>query len=242
MSDADKAYQLGELVRARHAQLGNGDSAGEVAGRWVVLDEIRNGAGFQASRSADYVAVGLWPSDGLRIIGYEVKASRGDLKRELADPTKAAESGAYCDEWWLVVWERKMLEGFTIPDEWGILARSDVGDDELKVVRKAPKREPGLTVDRHILATLLRASVRATPGAWKLAEAIRTASRRSRDEGEMTGEADARDEISKILAPLDGAWRAAHDRRWNGPTAEELCAFAVEYYQGQASHAKEGAE
>jgi len=44
----------------------------------------------------------LWPSRGLHLMGFEIKAGRGDWLRELKDPGKAEGIAAYCDQWWVV--------------------------------------------------------------------------------------------------------------------------------------------
>ena len=65
---------------------------------WVVLAEVCNGTGFAANRWADAVAFGVWPSRGLRIVGFELKSSRSDWRRELENPAKADDIACYCDE------------------------------------------------------------------------------------------------------------------------------------------------
>ena len=49
---------------------------------YSVFREVRNRAGYNATRSADGVVVGLWPSRGLEIEGLELKAHRQDWIKE----------------------------------------------------------------------------------------------------------------------------------------------------------------
>lgn len=242
MSDAEKTLRLKELVRECYPRGGNGTSPDDLAARWLVLDEVRNAAGFGATRSADLVAVSLWPSDGLFIIGHETKVSRTDLKRELSDHTKATETARYCDVWWLVVWDEKLLAGLDIPAEWGIKARVVDGDDEqLKIVRKVPTQPKAdrtqLPVDRSALAAFLRCAARASAGAWHLAEVARVMGQHSFSSGEAHGRRECEHEIEKLLEPLKPSWRAANPnaRSWHEPTLEELCKHAATLVSGATS-------
>src|ERR1051325_9577513 len=130
-----------DLIHKRH----EGDA-------WIVLTEVANGTGAQALRHADALALGLWPSRGYEIHGYECKASRGDVQKELLDPSKADAVGKFCDFWWLVVSDVSIIDGLVIPATWGILAPKN---KVLRVVRKAPKLE-ATPVNRAFVAALVR--------------------------------------------------------------------------------------
>jgi hypothetical protein len=119
---------------------------------WCVLWEVANGTGWKTKRHADAVAIGIWPSHGYAIHGIEIKRSRGDLMKELGDPSKADAVGAYCDHWWLVLADEKIASGVELPPTWGVLAPKN---QLLRVVRKAPERKPK-PVDRSFFAALVR--------------------------------------------------------------------------------------
>lgn len=136
-----------DLIRKRHPHPS-----------WVVIEEVGNATGTAHSRYADAVAIGIWPSHGYAIHGFECKASREDLKKELLDPTKADAIGKYCDYWWLVLADKKLMDGFAIPEAWGVLYKSGT---VLKVGKKAPKRE-ATPISRGFLA----AAIRRVTGAW----------------------------------------------------------------------------
>jgi hypothetical protein len=88
---------------------------------WVPLDSQRRGQ--------------LW--------GYEIKVSRSDVITELRDPTKADAWLKYCDRWWLVVADRKHVEGLEVPAHWGILAPPEGRNKRLMtVIRRAPDLQP----------------------------------------------------------------------------------------------------
>lgn len=132
---------LMELVRKRH----DGPA-------WILVEECGNGTGYHVKRHADAVAVGVWPSRGYEIHGYELKQSRGDVQKELDDPSKADAVGKYCDYWWLVVSDLAIIDGLVIPDTWGILAPKH---RVLRAHRKAPKRD-ATPVNRSFVAALVR--------------------------------------------------------------------------------------
>lgn len=138
--------------------------------RYVFAEHVRNEAGFggydldqyratgkrTTLRTADAIAVDLWPSAGNPVHGFEVKVSRSDWLCELRDPTKADAIRRFCDHWWLVVSDAAIVRD-DLPEGWGLLA---VGrDGKLRQRRSAPslEREP---MTPSFTASLLRASVR----------------------------------------------------------------------------------
>ncbi len=134
------------LERRYGAFAGNGP-------RYATAYGVRSHAGFDARRTADFVAMDLWPSGGLRMHGHEVKVSRSDWLRELKDPSKAAEFIPYMNCWWLAVSDKRIVRAGELPDDWGLLA---LNGKDMTVVKAAPKRDAKpLTPTR--LAALLRA-------------------------------------------------------------------------------------
>lgn len=117
MSRGRKATaELRELLRTR--VLGpEGQGA-----RAVFLEEVRGGTGWSSDRTIDAVSVGMWPSRGCLIEGYELKQSRGDWRGELNDPSKAEEIAQYCDRFWLVT-TPGVAEADEVPANWGWLER-----------------------------------------------------------------------------------------------------------------------
>lgn len=95
--------QLVELLRPRYqGENGNGPAG-------CVVAQVRNQAGFDASRTIDALGFHFWPSRGLLIDGFECKSSRSDWVRELEDPAKA---DAFC----------RLVKVGEMPPEWGLLA------------------------------------------------------------------------------------------------------------------------
>lgn len=125
---------------------------------WQVFTELANGTGARARRRADAVAMGLWPSRGYEVHGYEVKVSRGDVRKELTDVSKADSVGKYCDFWWLAVADTAIIDGLLIPPAWGILTPKD---RVLRAVRMATKRRAA-PLDRAFVAAMLQ----SVTGHW----------------------------------------------------------------------------
>jgi hypothetical protein len=131
-----------DLIRKRHEGEG-----------WCVFTELANGTGYKVRGWADAAALGIWPSRGYELHGYEFKASREDLKKELRDPAKADNVGRYCHFWWLVLTKAELMEGLIIPATWGILVPKG---RVLRVLRKAPKNTKAKPFDPAFVAAMIR--------------------------------------------------------------------------------------
>lgn len=134
------------LVQRYTVQAGNGQ-------RYVTAAQVRSHAGFDARRTADFIAMDLWPSAGLPFHGHEVKVSRADWLRELKDPSKADEFIPYMNFWWVVVPDASIVRPGELPGGWGLLT---VRAGRLAVARKAARWD-ALPMPPSRLAALLRA-------------------------------------------------------------------------------------
>lgn len=70
--------------------------------------------------------------------GYEVKVSRADWLRELADLSKANTWARFCHHWWLVASHKDIVQAGELPDGWGLLVPRG---PHLAAVVKAPYRD-----------------------------------------------------------------------------------------------------
>lgn len=127
------------------------------APEWSVFYEVSNATGFGSTRRADAVALGIWPSRGHKLIGFEFKEDRRDWLRELKNPAKAEAIAAHCDEWWLVIGR----EGVALPEElpapWGLKVASN---DRTRLMTAKPavpfEGRNALVIQRHFAAAMLR--------------------------------------------------------------------------------------
>jgi len=76
--------------------------------QYAFLPAVRDRTGMGASRTADAMAMSLWPSRGLELFGFEIKVSRMDWLRELKAPEKSEELFGYCDRWYVVVADKSI--------------------------------------------------------------------------------------------------------------------------------------
>lgn len=87
--------------------------------------------------------------------GFEVKVSRSDWLRELADPSKAEAWKQFCQHWWLVA-PRDVVKPGELPEGWGHLAPSGA---ILRAVEPAPLLQPR-DMPSAVVVALLRAAGR----------------------------------------------------------------------------------
>jgi hypothetical protein len=124
---------------------------------WVTFFEVSNGTGFNARRRADAVALGVWPSRGHSLIGFEFKEDRRDWLREKDDPSKADVIAAHCDTWYLVIGNEKIAKVEELPEPWGLLVASE--DRERLLLKKDavpfPDRDKSV-IRRSFAAAMLR--------------------------------------------------------------------------------------
>lgn len=139
-----------DVIAALHARYGQRFGNGP---RYAVAAGVRSHAGHSMRRTADFVAMDLWPSRGLALHGHEVKVSRSDWLRELAEPGKAAEFIPYVNYWWAVVSGPRIVRDGELPEGWGLLV---MRGGQLAVASQAPRRE-ALPLTPSRLAALLRA-------------------------------------------------------------------------------------
>jgi len=84
------AEQVKSALYARHPGYG-----GQMPGPWTCIEEYRG---------IDLLAFSAWSSQGgYARVGYEVKISRGDLRRELLKPHKRSQAVAWCHEFYFAV-------------------------------------------------------------------------------------------------------------------------------------------
>ncbi|MFJ4168364.1 hypothetical protein ACIPY3_02525 [Paenarthrobacter sp. NPDC089714] len=126
--------------------------------RYTRAEHVKVSAGHNASRICDYMALDLWPGmgagSGPKLHGHEVKVSRSDWLTELKDPDKAESFAQYCDYWWLVVADKKIVAPGELPKRWGLMTVHGRG---LRVVVHAERQPLVVPMGRDLQATFSRA-------------------------------------------------------------------------------------
>lgn len=125
------------------------------ANEYALMSEVSDAAGHSRSRSADYIAVNLWPSRGLAIEGIELKSFRSDWLNELKNPKKAEAIFQYCDYFWLLTTDETIAKLEEIPATWGWLC---IQGNRIIVKKQAPKQTPIPTSRSFMVAMLKRAA------------------------------------------------------------------------------------
>jgi hypothetical protein len=125
---------------------------------WALLPQVRNGTGYARDpRTADAVAVSLWPSRGLEIHGIEIKVYHGDFERELRKPEKADAIQNYCHRWWIAAPDETVAPLADMPTTWGLMV---VQRGKMKVIKEAPLLTPK-PLDSLFVAAVLRKGAEA---------------------------------------------------------------------------------
>lgn len=123
------------------------------APEYALFEQVGNGTGFVANRWADAMAMSLWPSRGLDLIGFEVKVHRNDWLRELRNPSKAEDIASGCDFWFVVAGDADTVRQEELPAPWGLLVLESRG---LVQRKPAERRTPQPPLDRPMVAAILR--------------------------------------------------------------------------------------
>lgn len=133
------AAALLDMLRVHHGLTG---PAEKWAGGSLVPEVSANGS-FGDGRRADAVYIGYTASSGRCLIGYEIKTSRADWRREIAGAANKADQWAdQCHEWWIVVADPTIVKVGELPEGWGLMSPPTGGNHLMTVhVRAERKRD-----------------------------------------------------------------------------------------------------
>lgn len=157
---------------------------------WTFLPQVRSATGWHRQRTADAIAMSVWPSRGLHLYGFEVKVSRSDWLKELRTPEKADEICAFCDFWYVVVGDPWIVQQGELPPTWGLIVPAS--KDKLCIKREAPKLQPK-PIDAYLLASILR----NVAGSHVHRSEILTEINAARNEGEERARGEVRYELER---------------------------------------------
>jgi hypothetical protein len=152
------------------------------AGKYVYLREVRDATGFDAVRTADAIAIGMYRSVGRAIHGFEMKVSRADWRKEMTQPQKAESLFRFCDTWSLIAPDEKIVAEGELPPSWGFgvpVQKRSNALPRIHWVKKPPQLKP-MHYSIVFLTALIHAA-RAEPGR-NIQEIIQAA----RDEGQQS--------------------------------------------------------
>jgi hypothetical protein len=109
---------------------------------YAFLTQVRNQTGYSVKdgiRTADGLALCLYPSRGLYLNGFEIKVSRSDWATERRNPEKADAIGKFCHYWWIIAPDINTVPLHELPETWGLQV---VSDGKLHVAKQAKFMNP----------------------------------------------------------------------------------------------------
>lgn len=181
--------EIEKLVRQRYC----GDAG------WLTLDEVADAPGWGSGRRLDLVAVGCWASNAGHSIGFEVKRSVADWRRELDQPAKREPFLDEVNEFVFVApW--KVIDPKEVPEGCGLLSVNDAGELRMRV--RAKQRKASLSP--AFTTALFRAALR------QIMEDARAVHGFAEFRGRSLSVADLRSLASKASHHLAERERAAH--------------------------------
>lgn len=201
------------------------------APEYALMFEVRSGTGHSGSvRYADAIAMGLWPSRGLDLTGFEIKASRSDWLRELKEPQKADRIAIYCDRWYVVAGDKDIVLPGELPTAWGLIVPRG---EKLMIVKEAPPLPDPKPVTRLFLASLLRSScVQSAPElevADRISKAVAEQAARSKIamEKSLANTQHLLNELQQVVAQFESTSGLAI-RSWRGEKVGPAVRFVLD--------------
>lgn len=116
------------------------------APEWNVETEVTLG-----NRRLDVVALNMWGARDYRIVGFEIKVSRGDWLRELDAFQKSEEWTAVVDSFYVVT-PPKLVRADELPAGWGLL---ELCGSRMMTRAHAAVREGRTTIPREVAARFI---------------------------------------------------------------------------------------
>lgn len=160
------------------------------APEWAVFFEVHDATGNLSRRRADAVALGIWPSRGFSVVGFEFKEDRRDWLREKANPQKADVIASKVDQFWVVAGHESVVAPDELPEPWGLLVASTNREKLITKKKAAPYADRDrTTIQRSFVASMLRKVPETTVPKASLQElvdaAVQQALSRTRDGREI---------------------------------------------------------
>lgn len=208
--------------------------ADKYSGRdWAFVPKVPDGTGMAKLRTADGLAMSLWPSKGLHLHGFEIKVARGDWLKEIQDPSKANAFARFCHYWWIVA-PAGVLKIEELPSDWGWMCPTPSGNLRTK---KAPTfRQTPEVIDYALLAGIFRACLRSSDTEQRVQVANAQGYQRGYEaglkRGEKIGNSDRlRDEqmetaLQRSVKEFEEASGVKIDQ-WNGERIGEAVAIVL---------------
>ncbi len=122
----------------------------------LFVHEVSANAQFGAGRRADALYMGFTAASGRCLIGYELKTSRADWRRELKNAAHKADQWVdECHEWWIVVPDPSIVKLEELPAGWGLLSPPAPGTHVMTVHARAQRKGQDHSPSWHAMRAVL---------------------------------------------------------------------------------------
>lgn len=191
MAEKEKTYTASDMYELLHARYSGPE--------WAFVGGVPNGTGMAKTRTADGLAMSLWPSKGLHLHGFEIKVNRSDWFKEIQDVSKAAAFSLHCHYWWIAA-PAGVVKAEEMPADWGLLVPAPKG---LRVKKAATFKPTPLPPSYALLAGIFRACLRSSVNEQRI--------RKARDEGWRQGQKYAEDSHERRASANAGMANQQHE-------------------------------
>jgi len=103
--------------------------------RWAKFEEMQLSTGGGAQR-VDLWVMGMWQSNGLARIAYEVKVSRADFRKELKSPLKRRQALLISNQFWFAA-PFDLIKIDEVPLDCGLVEFGYVGEGDKRKLEQA---------------------------------------------------------------------------------------------------------
>ncbi len=126
---------------------------------WVCFEELRLGTGYGGAieQEIDFWALNCYPSAGMQSIAYEIKVTRSDFKRELANPKKRHGAMEISNRFYFVA-PIGLIQPDELPADCGLV---EIGDGKAVVTVQATWRDRLASPPWRFLASVARRVIKA---------------------------------------------------------------------------------
>jgi len=160
---------------------------------WGLFYEVTGSNG----RQADAIAYNLYPSRNFKTLGFEVKVSRSDWKKELKDISKADWFVGQCDQWYVVAGRKGIVRESELPEGWDLLEMKG-GGKLYEIVESSLTEHQNRTLDKEFWARGMQKAMKQVGNAKRAKNRVeRKAYRRGKKEGKEEGDI-SREQKKKI--------------------------------------------
>lgn len=212
---------------------------------WAVFFEVANATGFRARRRADAVALGIWPSRGHTLVGFEFKEDRRDWLRERDNPAKADEIAQYVDQWFMVIGKKGIATPEEMPAPWGLLCANDDRSRLLTLKPCVPFLDRDhKVIHRSFAAAMLRKVTETTTPNVEVArlveEQVKLAVERTREGHDVERLSERCEQLQKALDTFKAATGVDLKDGWRGPekiSAAVQAVLEIDTYRRNLEHA-----